>query len=231
MKKKLANFALASIICVAWAAHTNKCCSKSGSSESIPCVLPTGLSLYEKGSTMKMTQEHKDKIGSATKENWAKPEYRTKILMAVKGRILTKTTRDKISRSLTQKGLPCCSNCGKPLKDYRSKKCKTCFHKGNVGENNPNWKGGATQRNVAIRLRKDYQFWREAVYKRDNFTCVCCGKQENLQAHHILSFSKYPRMRIEVKNGTTLCQNCHEFLHGRPIFGLPLRKRMSGQRL
>lgn len=62
---------------------------------------------------------------------------------------------------------------------------------------------------------KKYIEWKNKVFKRDNFTCQDCdvrsgnGKAVYLQAHHIKSWVKYPRLRYEVKNGITLCVNCH----------------------
>ena len=35
---------------------------------------------------------------------------------------------------------------------------------------------------------------------------ICKGK---IEAHHILSFTKYPELRYQVNNGITLCQAHH----------------------
>lgn len=54
--------------------------------------------------------------------------------------------------------------------------------------------------------------WRVSVFKRDNFTCQCCGynKGSILRAHHINNFSSHPHLRLDVENGITLCKDCHD---------------------
>ena len=83
------------------------------------------------------------------------------------------------------------------------------------GKNNPNWKGGKTPLGLRIRTSQKYLDWRLEVFKRDGFKCVGCGDSRggNLQAHHILSFAKYPEQRLNVSNGTTLCNICHVKIH------------------
>jgi 5-methylcytosine-specific restriction endonuclease McrA len=58
---------------------------------------------------------------------------------------------------------------------------------------------------------KKYQFWRTLVFERDNWTCQSCGKRGHyLEAHHIKSWSQFPKLRYEIKNGVTLCYGCHK---------------------
>ena len=74
------------------------------------------------------------------------------------------------------------------------------------------WKGGASDKNKAIRESSKYKIWRESVFKRDNFTCVSCGDKKggNLNADHIKPFALFPKNRFELSNGRTLCINCHK---------------------
>lgn len=85
-------------------------------------------------------------------------------------------------------------------------------HKGLLsGNNHPNWKGGITPINQKIKNSNKYKFWREAVFKRDNWTCVWCGaKQIYLNADHIKPFSLFPKLRFDINNGRTLCVPCHK---------------------
>lgn len=78
------------------------------------------------------------------------------------------------------------------------------------GELHHNWKGGITPINRKIRLSFKYRLWREAVFARDNFTCVWCGLRGGyLEPDHIKPFCDYPELRFAIDNGRTLCKNCH----------------------
>lgn len=78
------------------------------------------------------------------------------------------------------------------------------------------WKGGITEINQKIRTTLEYRLWREAVFKRDNYTCVWCfakngnGKTVVLNADHIKQFAHYPELRFAIDNGRTLCKSCHK---------------------
>jgi len=80
----------------------------------------------------------------------------------------------------------------------------------NKGENNPNWKGGISLINLRIRVSKEYRLWKKAVFERDNYTCIWCGKKEFICADHIKSFSQFPELRFAIDNGRTLCRDCHK---------------------
>ena len=73
------------------------------------------------------------------------------------------------------------------------------------------WKGGITSEHNKIRNSKEYADWRNAVFERDNYTCVCCGDNSggNLSAHHINNFSDHEDLRFVLSNGITLCDSCH----------------------
>lgn len=79
------------------------------------------------------------------------------------------------------------------------------------GENSYAWRGGVTPKNNQIRKSLEYKLWREAIFERDNYTCIWCGERGGkLNADHIKSFSKYPALRFAIDNGRTLCERCHK---------------------
>ncbi len=57
----------------------------------------------------------------------------------------------------------------------------------------------------------EYREWRQAVFKRDDYTCqICKQKGGQLNADHIKRFSDYPELRLNLDNGRTLCVPCHK---------------------
>ena len=57
--------------------------------------------------------------------------------------------------------------------------------------------------------------WAMAVIERDEM-CGICGRQDGLQAHHII-FKRYENTRFLVDNGLTLCFECHRWVHDNPM--------------
>lgn len=85
------------------------------------------------------------------------------------------------------------------------------------GANQHLWKGGITPQDELIRKSREYKLWREAVFKRDDFTCQGCGlRGVQLQADHIKPFAWFPELRFAIDNGRTLCVPCHR---KTPTFG------------
>lgn len=79
------------------------------------------------------------------------------------------------------------------------------------GAKGSNWRGGITKINKLERNSLKMKLWREAVFKRDNYTCQACGKRGiELQADHELPFAHFPDLRYEILNGRTLCVPCHK---------------------
>lgn len=79
-----------------------------------------------------------------------------------------------------------------------------------MGEKSHLWKGGVTPKHAKIRHSIEYKEWRDAVFKRDDYTCQKCDKRGiYLEAHHKKSFSKHPKLRYEIDNGISYCKLCH----------------------
>lgn len=83
---------------------------------------------------------------------------------------------------------------------------------------------GISTENERLRRGQRYKTWRAAVFARDNFTCVQCGKHGGeLNADHIEPFAFNRELRFEVSNGQTLCVQCHR---KTPTFGTSLMWQM-----
>ena len=94
----------------------------------------------------------------------------------------------------------------------RGVRCEKCYRENNKGKNHPNWNPNKTdEERQDDRKYLEYKEWRNNVFKRDNYTCQCCGdnKGGNLNAHHKDAYSWCKERRLDVSNGVTLCDNCH----------------------
>lgn len=113
----------------------------------------------------------------------------------------------KVKVSLTHKGnIPW--NKGK-TGNYSDKSRKK-MSDAKKGDKSPLWKGGISTVNQMIRASLEYRLWREAVFKRDNWTCIWCGKKGTVNADHIKRFADFPELRFAIDNGRTLCVSCHK---------------------
>ena len=55
------------------------------------------------------------------------------------------------------------------------------------------------------------RMWTKKVLSKGK--CETCGSENDLEAHHIISWAEYPQGRIDVKNGICLCHECHTEEH------------------
>lgn len=118
-----------------------------------------------------------------------------KISDAKKGKKFTE--KHKLSLSIAHKGMP------SPLKG--KKRLNQC------GENHWMWRGGRSKGYKTGYYSLEYKQWRSKVFERDGFTCQICRKiGVYLTAHHIKSFAHYPKLRFDLNNGITLCEECHK---------------------
>jgi hypothetical protein len=114
---------------------------------------------------------------------------------------------------------------------YWSEHPEKCAARGEKvrGENNWQWKGGASRLNTAVRQLNENRKWIDAVKERDGGKCVRCGSSEEIESHHITELvvlieTYQVKTRDEARtvpafwdlsNGETLCQRCHYAEHGR----------------
>ena len=102
---------------------------------------------------------------------------------------------------------------GKKFSEEHCKKLSES-HKGKCGKDSPSWNPNITDEERLIKRQyPKYHEWRQTVYKRDNYICQCCNNGGRLNAHHIESYANNKDLRIELDNGITLCEACHNDFH------------------
>lgn len=135
----------------------------------------------------KMSESHKGK-NTWSKGKKISEEHRQKI---IKNRLKNYKHSDEVRAKISL------SKKGKKRPEISGEKCYL-------------WKGGINPINLKIRKSLEMKMWREAVFTRDNWTCVLCLKVGgDLNADHIKQFAFYPELRFDIENGRTLCVPCH----------------------
>lgn len=101
-----------------------------------------------------------------------------------------------------------CRNAQFHVRKYCTKKCRNTSDRGKTPWNKG--KGTISSENELFRKTKAYIDWRNSVYERDNYTCQFCNERGGkLNADHILPFAYFPKDRLDINNGRTLCSDCH----------------------
>lgn len=116
-----------------------------------------------------------------------------------------------------------CIDCDKEIDD-RSIRCYSCAK---TGKRSPSYKDGLSRvgglrieysrRNNWREFTVNSAKWVKNVFERDNYKCQHCNNDKKLRAHHIYSYAKYPKLRLQLENGITLCNYHHKQLH--QLFG------------
>lgn len=147
----------------------------------------------------KLSEETINKMSRVAKEKGF-----GKWMVGRKGELSTSLGRKHTEESKEKNRL---AHLGKKASEATRQKMR---EKARRGEKNNKWKGGVTPINHKIRNSLEYTLWRIAVFERDDFTCVWCGKiGGELNADHIKPFADYPELRFAIDNGRTLCRSCH----------------------
>ncbi len=176
----------------------------------------------------KRTEETKRKISEALKKigmgQWLKgkklsEEHKNKIRKGVR----------EVAKKWIKRVSVKCGQCKKEIfklpshiKKVRFTFCsKECLKKwvseNRTGKNAPNWNRGITPENFKVRNSQEFALWRDSIFKRDKFQCQECGDSSggNLEAHHIYNFSDSSKLRFDIDNGITFCEECHRRFHKR----------------
>lgn len=144
--------------------------------------MPKGIKGFQKGNKLGKANIGRSPVNS--------PETRRKISETQK--------RTGKRPPLRMKGFKCSIETRKKMSDA------------NKGSKCHFWKGGIAPMNKIMRMSVEYKLWREAVFKRDNWTCIWCGFKGYVQADHIKPFALFPELRFSIDNGRTLCVLCHK---------------------
>jgi hypothetical protein len=212
----------------------------------------TKLKISLANSGKKRTEEQRKKISNSLKGRKLSSEWIKKISLSNKGKKMSiefkencrkrqLLIRDKLvlfgksRKDIFLKNMNSDSSKIKRRNTFRNNKLNSINR---IGKNNPNWKGGTSSLQKLIRMNSNTKQWREAVFKRDNYTCIikkcpfCLNRVCNrLEAHHKITLvdilKKYNISTIEqalecqelwdINNGVTLCHDVHKILH---IFGI-----------
>ena len=158
----------------------------------------------------KQTAEHVAKRVAAlrlTAYVWT-DERRAARSAAYRGRKLSAEHKANIAVALKGK-----QNClgHKPTVAHRKKLAE--YWANNRERHNHYVDGKSAERNSARQAdmgRIEYRLWREAVFKRDDWTCVLCeSRGVKIHADHIKPYAQFPELRYNQSNGRTLCVPCH----------------------
>jgi len=135
-------------------------------------------------------------------------KQKEKIRLSNLGKKRSQESRDKMKKPKSEshkKKLSLAHTGEKHSEERRKKKSES-----QRGSKSHFWKGGLTKINKLIRSSLEYKLWRDAVFQRDNYTCVWCGTGGiELNADHIKPFAQYPELRFAIDSGRTLCRLCH----------------------
>ena len=190
--------------------------------------MPTGIYLRkvktippnQTGKHWKLSEKTKKKLSLAhkgMKKPWAgrykhnplSDEHKRKIKEALKGR-----KRPPFSRKTKRK--MSLAKIGKPG-NAKGKKWSLESRERRRGEGNPNWRGGRSKKRRSYHSTdRNYIEWRKEIFEYDNYTCWICeeksgnGYRFEIMVHHLYSWAEYPKLRYSVRNGITLCKECHK---------------------
>jgi len=128
-------------------------------------------------------------------------ETRRKMSQALQGRTFTEEHKTNLSSSLL----------GHPVTlEVRQKLSEVS--KQNIGEKNPNWKGGASFEPYSPDFTWELK---EAIKQRDSYLCRLCSipEMECLQPHCVHHID-YDKENDNPSNLITLCRICHGYTNG-----------------
>jgi len=175
----------------------------------------------------KHSEETRIKLAERNRLRNQSPEQRRKVSEANKGRVWPLEKRLELSRARQGSGN---GFYGKQHTEETRKKLSKS-HKGLLArEKHPNWDPNRTEEERQLgRNIEGYPEWRISVFTRDEYTCCVCGGSsgKSLHAHHLESYDINKKLRTEVSNGATTCEECHISFHATFGKGKNTRKQFE----
>ena len=168
--------------------------------------------------------DYKRTIKNSVKMHFECPQCKNKLphpntwnRLDLTGQVFGELTVDSFSHTKNSTTFwNCTCSCGEKVikngNDMKAGKIITCGNRSihRLGENNSNWRNGATEKNYSERYSEKYSEWHNESLKLDNYTCQCCGQYSgDLEVHHIYDFATYEDLRTDIVNGIVLCKSCH----------------------
>lgn len=167
---------------------------------------------YIKGYTRKLSEEHKRKLSESHKGKKHSLEWKEKHILRMKGKKYTLgykhtlESKEKISKNNARFFL------GKKLTPEHLENLKKS-QKYLLGEKSRRWIKDRSKLKTERRHSYDtqYKYWMLKVKNRDNWKCRIDNKEclGRIEAHHILPWRDYPKLRYDINNGITLCHFHH----------------------
>jgi 5-methylcytosine-specific restriction endonuclease McrA len=160
--------------------------------------------------------EWRRKRREAQKKLWENPVYRQYMIEAHKWQRPTKEQLVKAMEAIKRDN---------PM---RRPEVRQKVSEAQRGEKSHCWRDGRTELGKLIRHSVHFRLWREAIFERDNYTCVLSGKRGGvLHPHHIAPLSELmDRYNIrtfddavntpaiwDIHNGVTLSKEAHKEVH------------------
>lgn len=145
-------------------------------------------------------------------------KYKKKMSQTLKGRKLSKETRQNMSRARKKEWLegkrvisPKWTFRGnKHTKEWKEKKGES---KKNIwaGDRNPKWCGGIAKNPYPPEFNKELK---QRIRERDNFTCCLCGRTEREELEELnqvlcVNHIDYNKQNCKENNLNTLCLRCN----------------------
>lgn len=129
--------------------------------------------------------------------------------------------RRKKQSEMTKRFLGANTNARKKLiKTMQTKEYKEKQRISKTGELNGMWNPELSEEErekekYHSRRYPGYKDFRKEVFERDGYACCICSDATggNLVVHHLNGFHWDIKGRIEVNNGVTLCNHCHDEFH------------------